>query len=218
MGKINILTSDFDYRKLAEFIIKENYSHHHQTNVFSDQKTKAVYEEEIYYRKNSLVFALQDSQDTLIGTIRALKWNYCDLLPLEKIFSIHPFQVIEKNFEGEIWHIGKFAIRKNEGLLPLKKLMALAIGSVCEKEKNIAFAECDSKLLKTLYLMGIEPVIIGTPKYYLGSETVPVLLVYDNLIKFYHKHEYLINDECDIHTHPILNSALESNTLCYSFT
>lgn len=217
MGKINILTSDFDYRKLAEFIIKENYSHHSQTHVFSDQKVKAVYEEEIYYRKNSLVFALKDSQDTLIGTIRALKWNYFDLLPLEKIFSIHPFQVTEKSFEGEIWHIGRFAIRKNEGLLPLKKLMTLAIGSVCGKEKNVAFAECDTKLLKILYLMGIEPRIIGPAKYYLGSETTPVLMVYDNLIKFYRKNEHLIKNQPGNYIKPVLHPALDPGTVNYSF-
>ena len=110
MGKTSILTSDSDYRKLAEFIIKENYTHHNQNYIFSEQRTKAIYEEEIRYRKNSLVFALQDSQDNLIGTIRALKWNYSDALPLEKIFSIHPFQIVEKSFAGEIWHIGRFAM------------------------------------------------------------------------------------------------------------
>ncbi len=217
MSKINILTSDFDYRKLAEFIIKENYTHHNQTYIFSEQKTKAIYEEEIQYRKNSMVFALQDSQDNFIGTIRALKWNYFDLLPLEKIFSIHPFQILEKNFEGEIWHIGRFAIRKNEGLLPLKKLMTLAIGSVCEKEKNVAFAECDTKLLKILYLMGIEPKIIGRSKYYLGSETVPVLLVYENLMQFYRKHEYLINDKLDIYSQSVIHPAFEKSAVNYYF-
>ncbi len=96
--------------------------------------------------------------------------------------------------------------------------MTLAIGSVCEKEKNIAFAECDTKLLKILYLMGIEPTIIGTSKYYLGSETIPVLLVYDNLIKFYHKNEHLINNTLDIYSQPIINSVFESGTVNYSFT
>lgn len=217
MSKINILTSDFDYRKLAEFIIKENYIHHNQNYIYSEQRTRAIYEEEIQYRKNALVFALQDSKDNLIGTIRVVKWNYSDILPLEKIFSIHPFQVLEKNFEGEIWHIGRFAIRKNEGLLPFKKLMTLAIGSVCGKEENIVFAECDTKLIKILYLMGIEPTIIGKSKYYLGSETIPILLTYNNLIKFYHINEYLIKDSSDIPNQSILSSVFEHHLVNYSF-
>lgn len=192
MNKINILKSDSDYRKLAEFIIKENYSHHTKSHIFSEAKTKTVYHEELYYKRNSIVYTLQDIKDEFIGTIRVLKWNFTDILPIQKIFSIHPFHVLNKNFEGEVWHIGRFAIRKNEGIIPLKKLMTLAIQKVCENKGNIALAECDTKLLKILYLMGIEPKIIGHSKYYLGSETIPVLLEYDNLLEFYHKNRHLI--------------------------
>ncbi|MEY8759604.1 hypothetical protein [Chryseobacterium tongliaoense] len=192
MNKINILKSDSDYRKLAEFIIKENYSHHTKSHIFSETKTKTVYHEELYYKKNSIVYTLQDIKDEFVGSIRVLKWNFTDILPIQKIFSIHPFNVLNKNFEGEVWHIGRFAIRRNEGIIPLKKLMTLAIQKVCENKGNIAFAECDTKLLKILYLMGIEPKIVGHSKYYLGSETIPVLLEYDNLLQFYHKNKHLV--------------------------
>lgn len=198
MTKINILQSDNDYRKLAEFIIKENYSHHTQTNKLSYKKIKSIYNEELYYKNNSIIYTLQDNNEDFIGSIRVLKWNYKDVLPIEKIFSINPFQILEENFQGNVWHIGRFAIRKKEGILPLKKLMTIAIKKVCENEGNIAFAECDTKLLKILFLMGIEPKIIGKSKYYLGSETIPVLLTYDNLLRFYHKNKHLINNYQDL--------------------
>lgn len=192
MSKIKILRSDNDYMKLAQFVINENYSHHRKINQFSESKTEALYNEEVLYRNHSTVYALQDDNCNFVGTIRVLKWNYRDILPIEKIFSINPLHILEDGFQSDVWHIGRFAIRKNEGLLPLKKLMTLAIGKVCENNGNIAFAECDTKLLNILFLMGIEPKIIGKSKYYLGSETIPVLLTYENLLRFYNKNEHLV--------------------------
>ena len=63
--------------------------------------------------------------------------------------------------------------------------MVCAIPPICKNKGNIAFAECDSKLLRILTLLGIKATVIGNSINYLGSETIPILMTYDGLIDFY---------------------------------
>lgn len=73
-----------------------------------------------------------------------------------------------------------------------KTLMTFAISEVCKNENSIALAECDIKLLRILRLLGIEAKALADPIYYLGSETIPVLLSYKGLKRFLDKNYYLI--------------------------
>ncbi len=220
MNKINILKSNDDYKRLAKFIINENYSHHQPDDKFSELKIQLLYNEELSYKRNSTVYAIEDYHHDLIGTIRVLKWNYLDTLPIEKIFQINPLHFLEENSQANIWHIGRFAIKKNQGILPLKKLITLAISKVCDNKGNIAFAECDARLLKILFLMDINPKVIGKPKHHLGSETFPILLTYEDLERFLFKNKYLINSDNEelffCHQHG-KNRVLEQNNTNYSF-
>ena len=72
--------------------------------------------------------------------------------------------------------------------------MVCAISPICKHKGNIAFAECDSKLLRILLLLGIKPTIVGESINYLGSETIPISLPYEGLIEFYEKNKHLILD------------------------
>src|SRR5690606_33655958 len=74
----------------------------------------------------------------------------------------------------------------------LKKLMVSAIAPICKHKDNIAFAECDAKLLRILTLMGIKTKIVGKSIDYLGSETIPVSIAYNGLIHFYYDNKYLM--------------------------
>ena len=160
---------------LAEFIVLENFVHHSDGVTPEDYKedVKSIYREEMKYYNNSEVYVAKDYLGFILGSIRVLKWNYMDLLPLQKIFGINPIDAMKN--ANEIFHIGRFAIKKEvRNIKLLKQLMVYAIAPVCQHKENVAFAECDSKLLRTLNLMGIKTTVLGESVNYLGSETIPV--------------------------------------------
>lgn len=180
---------------LAQFVVTENFKHHSGNILPDDYKNdiNSIKKEELNYFKNSQIFTAKDSSGSILGAIRVLKWNYTDVLPIQKIFGINPLLAIHQPSINEIYHIGRFAIKKGVGDNTLfKKLMVCAIAPICEHKDNIAFAECDSKLLRVLSLMGIKTTVIGKSIDYLGSETIPVSLTYDGLIDFYTKNKGLV--------------------------
>lgn len=186
----------FQLKELAEFIVNQNFNHHCNGNLPANYNNDSIdiYKEELKYFNSSDIFIARGLLGEIIGSIRILKWNYKDKLPLQKIFHINPLDTLPPNENYlKIWHIGRFAITK--GLKDknlLKKLMVCAISPICEQRKGIAFAECDSKLLRTMNLLGIETKIIGKSITYLGSETIPVSMKYEGLRNFYQKNKHLI--------------------------
>lgn len=181
---------------LAEFIVLENFIHHANGVTPDDYKKDVnnIYKEEFKYYDNSEIYVAKDYLGFILGSIRVLKWNYIDLLPLQKIFGINPITAMKN--ANEIFHIGRFAIKKDvRDIKLLKQLMVHAIAPVCQHKGNVAFAECDSKLLRTLNLMGIETTIIGESVNYLGSVTIPISMSYDGLINFYNKNKGLISED-----------------------
>ncbi|WGH75229.1 hypothetical protein P8625_14305 [Tenacibaculum tangerinum] len=73
--------------------------------------------------------------------------------------------------------------------------MVCAISPVCSHTENIAFAECDSKLLREMSLLGIKAKVVGKSINYLGYETIPVSFSYTDLIRFYEQNKYLISKQ-----------------------
>ncbi|WP_196895933.1 hypothetical protein [Aureivirga marina] len=184
--------------KFAEFIVMENFKHHTENELPNDYKKdiESIYKQEMAFYKNSEIFVSKDDFGKISGAIRVLKWNYIDTLPLEIIFGINPLLITPKDELQNIYHIGRFAIRKDVGDLNLfKKLMICAIAPICENKSGIAFAECDSKLLRILNLLGIEASVIGKSINYLGSETIPIAMTYDGLKNFYFKNKSLVENE-----------------------
>ncbi|PTT71146.1 hypothetical protein DD829_19725 [Chryseobacterium sp. HMWF035] len=182
---------------LAKFVVTENFQHHEEhynlNNV--EEETNTLYREEINYH-NSKVFVSKDHFGDIIGSIRTIKWNYSDVLPIQKLFSINPL-CFTSNKVLDIWHIGRFAIKHEcdkRSFRLFKTLMVFALNEVCKSESSIAVAECDSKLLRTLKALGIEAEILADPIHYLGSETIPVLFKYDTLKEFLNKNYYLLSD------------------------
>lgn len=184
--------------ELAEFIVSENFKYH-----ADDQKPesyrddiKSIYNEEVKYFTNSKIYVAKDYIGSILGSIRVLQWNYTDLLPLQKIFGINPLLALQ-NFEfNNIYHIGRFAIKKDvRDIKLLKQLMMYAIAPICEHKGNVAFAECDSKLFRTLAIMGIKAIKIGESVKYLGSETIPIAMPYEGLIDFYNKNKVLMSED-----------------------
>lgn len=184
---------------LSKFVVNENLKHHTDKVLPKDYENniRSISMEEMTYQRNAEIFVYKDYSGNILGSIRVLKWNYIDVLPIQKIFNINPLLVLGDLLLNSIWHIGRFAINKEVSDVNLfKKLMICAITPVCKHEGNIAFAECDSKLLRILTLLGIKATIVGDPVSYLGSETIPISMTYDGLIGFYNKNKNLVAKDC----------------------
>lgn len=200
--------------RLAKFVVEENYSHHEfiQPKQLKNEIDLVFSEEQAL--QNSKIFIAADSKDEIIGSIRVLRWNFSDLLPIEKIFHISPLSL---DTPCKVFHIGRFAIKKGSdksGFMVFKTLMALAINEVCRNENTFALAECDAKLLKILRLLDIEAKILAKSQYYLGSETIPVLLPYNGLKRFLEKNRILISDKSsNLHFSVDLNESLQTYTV-----
>lgn len=180
---------------LAKFVVTENFKHHtnHADHFDYKKEINCVLKEEQKYFENAQLFVSRDLNRSIVGSIRVLKWNHHDTLPLEKIFSIHPSRFNEGNRKQSMWHIGRFAINKSIRNIKLfKQLMICAIAPICNDKNALAYAECDSKLLKVLPLMGINARRMGQSVYYLGSETIPIYMTFDDLIGFYTKNKGLV--------------------------
>jgi len=182
---------------LSKFVVSENFNHH-SSNVSSkeyENDVNSIFKEESNFYKNSQIFVAKDSLGLIKGSIRILRWNYIDTLPIEKIFGINPLEIPEAAKANGIYHIGRLAISKEVKDMNLfKKLIVCAISPICQDENNISFAEMDRKLLRILTLLKVEAKIIGKPIQYLGSETIPVSMDYKGLINFYNTNKSLVSD------------------------
>ncbi len=183
---------------LAEFVVMENFKHHCNSN-FSDSLLAdiiSISEEEKLFFNNSQIFVSKTKDGEIEGTIRVLKWNYIDKLPIQTIFGINPLNIVGFLSNKSIWHIGRFAIKKEcKSLNTFKKLMTCAIAPICENKNAVAFAECDSKLLRVLRILGIKATQIGEGINYLGSETIPICMDYQGLINFYNQNKHLVSSQ-----------------------
>jgi hypothetical protein len=185
--------------ELAKFVVEENFSHHCEDVTTEEliNDTQEVYDEELNYFKDSEIFVAKDFSGNIQGSIRVIKWDYKISLPIQKIFNIDPLSVLNYSEKlSSVWHIGRFATRKNiKDKTLFRRLMVCAIAPICEQKKGIAFAECDSKLLRIMNLLGIKTEVIGTSVNYLGSETIPISMSYDGLKEFYYNNKYLITSQ-----------------------
>lgn len=178
---------------LAKFVVEENYNHHCTDNQLFNKEVEDVYLEELKLN-NSKVFVSRDSNYSIVGSIRVLQWNQTDILPIQKLFNID-ISKYSQNKNCNIWHIGRFAIKKGidkTGFNVFKTLMVCAINEVCQNKNSFALAECDSKLLRILRLLGFEAITLADSIDYLGSETIPVLLTYVGLKKFLNQNRHLL--------------------------
>jgi len=73
----------------------------------------------------------------------------------------------------------------------MKLLMYYALLPVYQGNSNIFFCECDEKLYSKLNLLGIYPQIIGSPKVYLGSKTLPIYCNKSGISSFINQNKHL---------------------------
>lgn len=199
-SKIHLEKLDFfQLIELSNFIIDENYAHHSNSKLPKNSQSEvlSIYDEEVNYFNNAEIYVAKNILGNIIGSIRVYKWNYNEILPLQKIFNINPLDILKPNQRNHpIWHVGRFAINKDiKDRTLFKKLMVCATAPIFESKIGFVFAECDSKLLRVMNFMGIKTNVIGPSLNYLGSETIPVCMSYDDIKDFYLKNKSLVETE-----------------------
>lgn len=183
---------------LAEFVVSENVRHHSE-NIYPANyisEINSVLEEERMFFQNSNVYVSRDYNNDIIASIRILRWDGKERLPIQKLFGINPLASVSYA-DSQIWHIGRFAIKKGVRNIKLfKKLIICAITPICQDENSVAFAECDSRLLKVLLALGIHAVPLDKSIKYLSSETIPIRMDFKALIGFYQENKSLVSENC----------------------
>ena len=176
---------------LARFVVIENYKHHQAQSdhtVINDDEIQQVYNEEVCFFDHSKIFVAKNNRNEIVGAIRVMKWNRQDELPITKLFGISALNEISpEDSDQHIWHIGRFAVSSNlgrYGISLFKILMMYAVAPICKHEKGIMFAECDSKLFKTVNLLGIKAIALDEGIEYLGSVTIPMYATRDGMMEF----------------------------------
>lgn len=195
-GSYSIFKVDSQYlHKIAELVVKANYNHHRENICSNDieKEIQGVYMEELEYASSSQLYIAEDNSEQIIGCIRVMKWDLRYKLPIQKIFDINPLDYISNTPKNPtFWHIGRFAIDSCANVPNLslfKQLMMYAITPICQQQNSYMIAECDSKLLRVMGLLGISTVRLGSGVHYLGSETIPVYANRKGLLSFYNKYK-----------------------------
>ncbi|WP_418893941.1 hypothetical protein [Limibacterium fermenti] len=192
--------SDNNLYELAEFVVWENYKHHTngQMSTTSISEIACIHQEEMKYFNRSRIFVARNAENKIIGTIRLMHWDGYEMLPIQTLFNIRSLTDISPSDSNTaIWHIGRFAVSTDaghNGILLFKLLLLYAIAPMFEFDKGIVFAECDSRLLRTMRLMGIEAESLGRGIEYLGSETIPIYATLNGIGGFFKKNRSLLSN------------------------
>jgi hypothetical protein len=179
---------------VAKFVVKENYRRHigkYERVENTEEEVKAIYQEELLFSDISRIYIVEDRNNRMIGCIRVMRWDGESILPVHKIFNINPLKHIKSTKYSSFWHIGRFAVASCTDISNIslfKKLMMYAVHPIYREQDSYMIAECDSKLLRIMNLLGIDTVRLGSGINYLGSETIPVYANREGLSKFYLKY------------------------------
>jgi hypothetical protein len=185
---------------VAEFIVKENYKHHKGYYDLTDieDEIDSVYQEELFFRNTSRIYIAENQNHQMVGCIRVMKWDKTNILPIQKIFNINPLNYINSTQDSSYWHVGRFAVNSCAGISNLslfKQLMIYAIYPIYQEKDGYMIAECDSKLLRVMNLLGINTVWLSNGIHYLGSETIPVYADKKGLNRFYDAYYHLYSSK-----------------------
>lgn len=182
---------------IIKFVVEENYKRHtggiDPTNL--QDKIQALYMEELALFKFSFAYIVRNNKGDIVGSIRTLKWDKEQTLPIHKIFGIDPIDVLPSGESVNYWHVGRFAINSYMGISTVnlfKQLMLCAIEPIVNCNNSYMIAETDSKLLRIMTALGIKTWELGSSINYLASDTVPIYSNTKGLIPFYLKHQNLL--------------------------
>ncbi len=175
-----------DLKQISELVMCVNYKHHLHQDYYPTNELQKLHCEDVEALTCSSFYAVFDEKMEIVGAVKSQKWDNVSVLTIERDFMVNLKYFIHSlaNKPKDVYHIGRFAIdqdkiRKSHALRKkrvtiMKLLMYYALLPVYQGNSNIFFCECDEKLYSKLNLFGIYPHIIGSPKIYLGSKTLPI--------------------------------------------
>lgn len=172
--------------QIDRFVLNVYYYHHLKQNNYPPSELKKLIVEDVEALPDSYFYVIFDDKGEIVGTIKLQRWNQKTVLSIEKDFKVNlKYFIHELPFRpAGIFHIGRFAINqekikrnqvlKQNRITIMKLLMYYALIPIFKETSNIFFCECDEKLYTRLALLGLHTQIIGRPRVYLGSKTVPI--------------------------------------------
>lgn len=192
---VSLATKSYTY-EVARFVVNENIKHHTDCEDLGQhlRDIEKVYTEEASY-EDKIMYVAHDNQGELIGCIRVFKWNGNLILPIEKEFGVSLHSLFSSDQKMNFWHVGRFAISKTAGQVSIelfKLLMELAITPIVnDPENSCMIAETDCHLLRVMNKLGMNTRQLAESRYYLESETVPIVSMKSDLMYYYNKNSYL---------------------------
>jgi hypothetical protein len=193
-----------DLADFTKFVLRIYYEHHLQVPPPIDE-VEACIKEDKHLFKHSHFYALKTKEGEIFGTVNACLWNGEDELAIEREYNLDIKQLLKMRGLNppQVWHIGRFAIdrqfiNQNEKLkrfhvFYFKLLLTCAFSHVCIHPDNLAIAECDKKLQKTLVGLGVFSEELSKGHFVLGSEALPILNTGVGVQPFFDKHKHLIS-------------------------
>ena len=142
-------------------------------------------ERDEYDVQQSMPFLATDASGSAIGTSRLILPGEIPF-PVEKYFDLYPRELIEA-IHGKMEfcvEVSRFVVpqnpffKKHEITLTLCKAM---IKSSIAMRVTHMFVSADHRFFRLLKIIGFHLTEIGTPKFYMGSRTIPAILSLWNL-------------------------------------
>lgn len=180
---------------VAEFVVKENYSHHSHNQEFNlKNEVEYVLDEERRIYNLSRIIVAKDANGRIIGSIRVARWDKKATLPLESLFGISPLDIPIRGEIKTFWHVGRFSISRMPDVsnnLLMRTLMIYAVYPIVHSPQSCLLAEVDRRLFGILGRIGIDAYQIAPSIHHLASETIPIYSVSSSMMKFYKRNKFL---------------------------
>jgi len=212
MGKLLRNFDTFDLWKMGQrdlvdftkFVLRIYYKHHMNIPAPIEEIEACIKEDQRLYPYTHF-YAVKTKDGNIFGTINACCWNGNEKLAIEREYNLDIKQLIKARGLNppQVWHIGRFAIdrkfisqtqalRALQGLF-FKLLITSAFSHICTHPDNLAIAECDTKLQRTLVKLGIVSEELSKGRIVLGSEALPILNTGEGVRAFVEKHKHLLS-------------------------
>ena len=197
------VTEKEELLQISQLVLRVIYKHHLNQGFYPKDELQKLYKEDLIALPTSNFYAIYDGYDEIVGAVKSQKWDRKSVLTIEKDFMVNLqyFILGLPYMPKDVFHIGRFAIdqekiKENETLRQkritiMKLLMYYALLPIFAGKSNIFFCECDEKLYSKLNLLGLHTHIIGNPKVYLGSKTLPIYCNHSGLKEFINQNKYL---------------------------
>ena len=192
---ITEIKSIHDIKAFSRFVYNVyQKTYHQQYNWIPTCTAQSELEkEDLRYASDSRFFVCCTRTKEILGTCRITKKNDHLTFPIEDVFKININHLVKRlNLSiEEFWHLGRLSVDKDKlsmysadpksAAMIMKKLLMASFEVICRSTNNLLIAETDSKVFRMLNQIGINVEMIGLPRHYMGSITLPTIVLAKDL-------------------------------------